>query len=171
MIVMVHGRFQPFHRGHLQYVRDALKMAPNVLMVGITNPAGHGAPHASDAHRHNPESNPFTFLERYLMVDGSCRDLVESQDARLVVVPFDLDNPETWGTVPRDAMQVVSAIELWDHEKARRFKSYGFPVHLYEPTRLTSGTAVRDTLNRGGDIGGLVPDGTLRVIINRAPEV
>jgi nicotinamide-nucleotide adenylyltransferase len=34
---MVHGRFQPFHSGHLQYALAALQRCAH-LIVGITNP-------------------------------------------------------------------------------------------------------------------------------------
>ena len=34
---MIHGRFQPFHNGHLDYLRGALARCDE-LFVGITNP-------------------------------------------------------------------------------------------------------------------------------------
>ena len=34
---MIHGRFQPFHNGHLEYLRGAAECCDE-LFVGITNP-------------------------------------------------------------------------------------------------------------------------------------
>ena len=34
---MIHGRFQPFHNGHLEYLRGAAAQSGEVF-VGITNP-------------------------------------------------------------------------------------------------------------------------------------
>ena len=34
---MIHGRFQPFHNGHLEYMRGAAERSDE-LWVGITNP-------------------------------------------------------------------------------------------------------------------------------------
>ena len=34
---MIHGRFQPFHNGHLEYLRGAAARSDEVF-VGITNP-------------------------------------------------------------------------------------------------------------------------------------
>ena len=34
---MIHGRFQPFHNGHLEYLRGAAERSDEVW-IGITNP-------------------------------------------------------------------------------------------------------------------------------------
>jgi len=34
---MIHGRFQPFHNGHLEYMRGAADRSDE-LWIGITNP-------------------------------------------------------------------------------------------------------------------------------------
>jgi cytidyltransferase-like protein len=49
---MIHGRFQPFHRGHLEYMRGASERCDE-LWVGITNPdPARVKPEASDPARH-----------------------------------------------------------------------------------------------------------------------
>jgi len=65
---MIHGRFQPFHNGHLEYLRGAAASCDE-LFVGITNPdPWRVKEEPSDPLRHLPESNPFTYVERLLMV-------------------------------------------------------------------------------------------------------
>ena len=45
---MIHGRFQPFHLGHLEYLKGAAERSDEVF-VGITNPdPAHVKPEASD---------------------------------------------------------------------------------------------------------------------------
>ena len=62
----VHGRFQPFHNGHLEYLRGALERCEE-LFVGITNPdLSHVRPEPEDPLRHLPESNPWSYVERLL---------------------------------------------------------------------------------------------------------
>ena len=52
---MIHGRFQPFHLGHLAYLRAAAKRAER-LLVGITNPdRARTLAEPADPRRHLPE--------------------------------------------------------------------------------------------------------------------
>ena len=71
---MIHGRFQPFHNGHLDYLKGAAARCDEIF-VGITNPDPERIkPETSDPLRHLPESNPYTYVERLLMVKAAARD-------------------------------------------------------------------------------------------------
>ena len=71
---MIHGRFQPFHNGHLEYLRGAAARSEAVF-VGITNPDPRRVKEEpSDPMRHLPESNPFTYTERLLMIEAVATD-------------------------------------------------------------------------------------------------
>ena len=91
---MIHGRFQPFHNGHLEYMRGAADRSDE-LWVGITNPdPARIRPEASDPARHLPESNPYTYDERLLMVKAAAGDL--GLDAASVhVIPFPVNEPRS----------------------------------------------------------------------------
>ena len=68
---MIHGRFQPFHNGHLEYLKGAAAQSDE-LFVGITNPdPTRIRPEAADPLRHRPESNPWSYVERLLMVKAA----------------------------------------------------------------------------------------------------
>src|SRR4029079_19569485 len=72
---MIHGRFQPFHNGHLEYMRGAADRSDE-LWIGITNPdPARILPESSSPLRHLPESNPYTYDERLLMVKAAAGDL------------------------------------------------------------------------------------------------
>ena len=68
---MIHGRFQPFHLGHLEYLKGAAAHSDEVW-VGITNPdPTRVKPEPADPLRHLPESNPYTYADRLLMVKAA----------------------------------------------------------------------------------------------------
>src|SRR4051812_41554823 len=90
----VHGRFQPFHNGHLEYVSEALALS-DYLWVGITQVYGErllevkGAP----SHRSARADNPYTFFDRVKMIR---RSLLESgiSASRFSVIPFPIEQPD-----------------------------------------------------------------------------
>ena len=83
-----HGRFQPFHNEHLEYVLAAQGLC-DFLWIGITkydvtstdlNPLG--------AVRERPENNPLTFFERAQIIRGSLIEAgVSAECIRLRSVP------------------------------------------------------------------------------------
>src|SRR5262245_44124310 len=92
---MVHGRFQPFHDGHLEYLRAARPLCLT-LIIGITNPDPAATrEEATSEHRHLPESNPYTYFERFLMVREVLRDEGIAGDTS-IVIPFPVNSPERW---------------------------------------------------------------------------
>ncbi len=132
---MIHGRFQPFHRGHLEYMRGAAERCDE-LWVGITNPdPARVKPEASDPARHLPESNPYSYGERLLMVKAAARDLGLDADG-VHVIPFPVNEPELWPAyVPDEGAE-----------------------------KEVSGAQVREALRLGEDWESLVPPGVATVL-------
>ena len=92
---MIHGRFQPFHNGHLEYLAAPPSVREEVF-VGITNPdPSRVMPEPSDPVRHLPESNPWSYAERMLMVKAAAQDLGLDL-ARVHLIPFPVNEPELW---------------------------------------------------------------------------
>ena len=91
---MVHGRFQPFHNGHLECLQQASTRCRR-LLIGITNPDRHSLiAEPGDPSRHLPASNPFTFTERLLMITAVLRDTPLRVPS--YVIPFPINSPEVW---------------------------------------------------------------------------
>jgi len=163
---MVHGRFQPFHNGHLEYLRGAFERTEEVF-VGITNPdPSRIRPEASDPLRHLPESNPWTYAERLLMVKAAARgaglDL-----ARVHVIPFPVNEPELWSAyVPSDVTQFIRLFSEWGGTKVDRLREAGYEVVVLDEgtEKAISGADVREAFRTGGDWESLVPAGVARVI-------
>ena len=163
---MIHGRFQPFHNGHLEYMRLALERC-DTLIIGITNPdPGQIREEATSDHRHLDESNPFTFFERHMMIRSVIRDEGIPPE-RVVIAPFPINLPERWRHyVPSGVTQYIRIFSDWEQTKADRFIQHGFPVEVLTPgvEKEIEATEVRRRIAAGGDWESLVPRGVARVI-------
>jgi nicotinamide-nucleotide adenylyltransferase/phosphinothricin biosynthesis protein PhpF len=167
---MIHGRFQPFHLGHLEYLQGAAARSDEVW-VGITNPdPTRMKEEPSDPLRHLPESNPYTYAERLLMVKGAAAEA----GVDVHVIPFPVNEPELWHAyVPRDVTQYIRLFSEWGGTKLERFRAAGYEVVVLDQgmEKQVSGADVRAALRDGSDWRALVPLGVARVIesLDRVP--
>ena len=170
---MVHGRFQPFHNGHLEYLRGAADRS-DVIFVGITNPGpARIKPEPSDPLRHLPESNPYSYAERLLMVKAAAGDL-GLDPARVHVIPFPVNEPELWPAyVPAGVTQYLRLFSEWGGTKLERMREAGYEVVVLDEgaEKELSGADVRAAIRDGGDWETMVPPGVARVLrsLERVP--
>jgi nicotinamide-nucleotide adenylyltransferase len=170
---MIHGRFQPFHLGHFEYLGGAAERSDEVF-VGITNPdPTRVRPESSDPLRHLPESNPWTYAERLLMVKAAAADL-DLDPACVHVIPFPVNEPELWPAyVPEGVTQFLRLFSDWGGTKLDRLRAAGYEVSVLDEgaRKEISGADVRAALRDGGDWESLVPLGVARVIreLERVP--
>jgi nicotinamide-nucleotide adenylyltransferase len=170
---MIHGRFQPFHNGHLEYMRGAAERCDE-LFVGITNPdPARVKPEPADPTRHLPESNPWSYADRLLMVKAAAVEIGLELE-RVHVIPFPVNEPELWPAyVPDGITQYLRLFSSWGGEKLDRLRAAGYEVVVLDEgaTKEVSGTAVRGALLAGGDWEPFVPAGVANVIrsLDRAP--
>ncbi|HET7856998.1 MAG TPA: adenylyltransferase/cytidyltransferase family protein [Gaiellaceae bacterium] len=170
---MIHGRFQPFHNGHLEYMRGAAGQCDE-LYVGITNPdPARIKPEPSDPLRHLPESNPWSYAERLLMVKAAAVDLGLDL-ARVHVIPFPVNEPELWPAyVPDGVTQFLRLFSDWGGEKLERLRAAGYEVVVLDEgaEKQLSGSEVRKALREGAGWKSLVPPGVTRVLreLERVP--
>jgi cytidyltransferase-like protein len=145
----VHGRFQPFHLGHLEYALGALENVDH-LIIGITNfyPTTDAK---SPAHRFDRDENPFSYWERYRLIEAAMAG--ESIDrSRFSIVPFPIDCPALIGNfVGADTIMYTTIYDRWNLEKIRRLKEIGFRVHVLWRRRHKKyeGKLVRQSLRAG----------------------
>ena len=156
---MIHGRFQPFHNGHLEYLKGTAARCEEVF-VGITNPdPARIKPEDSDPLRHLPESNPFSYVERLLMIKAAAGDAgIELR--RLHVIPFPVNEPELWPAyVPGDVVQFIRLFSDWGGTKLERLRDAGYEVVVLDEgtEKEVSGADVRTALRTGADWERLVP--------------
>lgn len=162
---MVHGRFQPFHNGHLAYLIAAASCCQR-LLVGITNPVrSRTVAEDDDPKRHLPAANPFTYTQRLLMVDGAAREAGLAVPVH--VIPFPISEPEVWYEyVPVGTVQFIRLFSVWGATKADRLRTAGFEVVVLDEGAVkdVSGEQVREAIRRGEDWDPLVPTVVAQVI-------
>jgi cytidyltransferase-like protein len=160
---MIHGRFQPFHNGHLEYLLGAAARSDEVF-VGITNPdPSRIKEEPSDPLRHLPESNPFSYVERLLMVQA----VAEDEGIRAHVIPFPVNEPELWPAyVPRGVTQYLRLFSDWGGTKLERMRAAGYEVEILDEgvAKEISGADVREAMREDRGWESLVPRGVAHVI-------
>ena len=167
---MIHGRFQPFHNGHLEYLRGAAERSDEVW-IGITNPDPKRIqPEESDPLRHLPEANPYSYSERLLMVEAAAADL--GLDPRAVhVIPFPVNEPELWPAyVPAGLTQYLRLFSAWGGTKLERLRAAGYEIVILDEgaKKQLSGADVRAAMRAGAAWEQLVPPGVARVLAELA---
>lgn len=166
---MIHGRFQPFHRGHLSYLLATAERCDEVV-VGITNPDRRAMrAEASDPLRHLPEANPFTYAERMAMVAGAAADA----GVAVRITPFPIGEPDLWDDyVPAGVVHFIRLFSPWGDTKAGRLRAHGFRVEVLAAPegKAVSGAEVRAAIRDGGDWRPLVPSAVARAIDDLPPS-
>lgn len=147
LVGCVHGRFQPPHRNHKEYILTA-KARCDVLFIGITQPDIRQLSNCqADPHRSETSNNPLTFNERAECLRRmlSVEKYIEGRD--YVIVPFDIDRPDTFQKyIPNTWMQYTTLIDEWNVEKKARLEELGYDVQVLYDRRgqdRISGTKIR----------------------------
>lgn len=164
-VTMMHGRFQPFHIGHLDYLKLALELTKEHLIIGITNPSPEFTmKEESSSHRHKGTSNPFTYFQRVQMIRESILHDTEINNFinKISFTPLPIHHPEYWHNYfPDNAVHVVCLVEEWSYVKLNRFKENGYKVHAIDVNRITSASNVRTLMSKEESLDQVVPLGTL----------
>lgn len=168
-IAVIHGRFQPLHLGHLEYLLAGAERCLT-LVIGITNPDPWSTvQEPTDPGRGLAESNPCTFYERYLMVEGALAEAGVAGE-RLRIVPFPHGFPERLvHYAPREAVYLLTVYDEWGEAKLSRFHHLGLSTEVMwrRTDKPISGSRVRRTLTKGGDWEPLVPPAVARIMKER----
>ncbi len=156
---IAHGRFQPLHREHLEYILK-IKMECQHLIVGITNPIfAHVEFIEESDHRHLPQSNPYSYFQRTQMVKLALNESGVS-NLEYTVVPFDLFSPKIWGDfIPlSDSVLFLRIFSDWEQRKFQLFEDNGLKVEVLDrpPSKGITATEVRERLQTGRRISDLV---------------
>lgn len=170
---IVLGRFQPLHLGHIEYL-EAAKRSCERLFIGITNPdAGPATIAEADAKRSLSENNPFSYIDRHLMIEQGLLSLGWAPDSFCIVAAPITDPARLASYLPTPMLSefFVTIYDDWGEQKAREISALGYPTTtLWRRThddRLTSGTYIRDAMRANEPWEHLVPNGVARYIAER----
>ena len=169
---VVHGRFQPLHNGHVEGLIMPASERCDFLVVGITNPSSEQtAFDATNPHRSEPGSNPFSYWERLIMVREA---LIERgiPSERFAIVPFPINIPsQLLNYVPRDATFYLTIYDDWGRKKQQELEGLGLRVEVLREMSLeekgVSGTDIRAAIKAGGSWEQYVPHAVARFIKNK----
>jgi cytidyltransferase-like protein len=165
---VIHGRFQPPHLGHMEYLLEG-KNRCKFLYVGIANPdPSLTASDPTNPLRSLPMANPFTYYERLamlrdaLLAEGIPRDEFE-------IVPFPINYPNRLKYyVPLNSKFFVTIYDDWGWQKMKSLQSLGVEVDIMwersMSTRITSGTEIRRLIAANQAWKHLVPDAVVQII-------
>jgi nicotinamide-nucleotide adenylyltransferase len=149
MIVLVLGRFQPLHLGHV-FMMERAASAASRLIIGI-----------GSSNRHGTMDNPFSADERERMI----------RESLLIPVPYDIrripdfDDNDHWIGWIRD--NIAFDVFMTNSPRERElFEKAGLKVAELPFLRRSEywATEIRHRIIGGGDYRSLLPEGTLKVL-------
>ena len=171
-----HGRFQPLHKGHLEYLLASLERCDH-LYVGITQYLHDRlvqVDSADAAHRSLPENNPLSYFERMRIIEIALEaEGVEHE--RFDILPFPIEEPLLLTQfLPTSVPVFTTTYDEWNQEKIQTLERAGYEViNLWDRDHKDyEGKAVR-TLMRTGDEAWKtqVPDAVVQYLEEtRIPE-
>lgn len=149
-VACIHGRFQPFHLGHVDYLKAALSRWQHIL-IGIAAPTPVKLSFPGVEHRNLPSSNPLTYVERTILIRQCCREL-GIPDQRIEFTPFPIDEPATLPhLLPKTVVCATTRLYDWNEEKIRRLSNEGYTVHVLEKCEKApfDGNTIRLLIRKG----------------------
>lgn len=163
----VHGRFQPFHNEHLEYVLEAKRRCA-FLWIGITrydttladvNPLGRD--------REKPANNPLTYFERINIIRRALLDAGVNAGT-FDFVPFPIETPKRLvAFLPTHIPCFTTICEPWNEEKITVLAELGYEVIVLwtrQQKRVSGGAIRRDLIDGGSNWRSMVPAATIAAI-------
>ncbi|RLI79854.1 nicotinamide-nucleotide adenylyltransferase [Archaeoglobales archaeon] len=159
------GRFQPYHLGHHEVIKNIINEVDE-LIIGIGS--------AQESHSFE---NPFTAGERVLMISMALNELDIKK--RVYIIPLeDIKRNSLWVAHVREMVPPFDVVYSNNPLVKRLFKEAGMEVkgtHMYNRVEY-QGTEIRRKMINGDDWKRYVPKAVAEVIeaidgINRIREI
>jgi len=142
------GRFQPFHNGHLEAVRYALKKVDYLYIV------------IGSSQRDHERDNPFTAGERIAMIKAAL-DSSDVKPGRWMAIPIaDTDSHALWTAILKATVPPFDIVFTNDGLTTRLLKEQGVKVEAvkYVDRSSYSATNVRNRILEMKEWERLVPE-------------
>lgn len=143
MAVLYIGRFQPFHLGHLDAVKQILANTPRrgVIIIGI-----------GSAQDNISKKNPFTTREREDMI----KIVMKNKKIKIIPIP-DIGDDTKWVKHVETLAPTFDAIYTGSPKVKKLFKKAGYTVCPLKFNLKISATKVRRQMREGKNWEKLVP--------------
>lgn len=153
-VATVHGRFQPPHLDHLEYIEAALNKTSH-LIVGITQPdAAQLIDCPEDPHRAESASNPLSYEERCEAIRRMLLSKSISEN-RFSFVRFPIEQPVNLEkSIALGTVCYTTIRDEWNVIKIERLRSLGYDVRVLWDKRGEPGIQGKEIrrMIRAGDI-------------------
>lgn len=154
-VVCVHGRFQPFHNGHLDYVRQAFDRS-DFVHIGLTQIFRPTTALGDQDHRNTVESNPLTYFDRVRLITKALEQISIGR-ARYSFTPFPIETPDKLiEFVPLSVPCLTTHFNKWNERKIALLKETGYSVALLrvsklDDIRIATGSEIRKLIRAKND--------------------
>lgn len=130
MIALFIGRFQPFHNGHL----DAIKqIKADLIIIGVGSSQYSGT-----------EDNPYSFLQRKKMIK---KILGKNKKYKIIAIP-DIHDSNKWVEHTKKIVGKFNIVYTGNKLTKQLFKQKGYKVQDIKFNTNVSGTEIRNEANR-----------------------
>lgn len=158
---IVHGRFQPPHNGHIQYIVEALERVEH-LTIGICTPKICTQEEALETgYPCTEELNPFSYEERVNMISDTLNSCGIAKD-RYSIIPFPSDYKNIQKIVPSETIFFISHSGELDSKKKEYLENLGYKTEIIlslDSSRKESGQKIRDMIKNKDNLWkSLVPE-------------
>lgn len=147
--LLVPGRFQPPHLGHVGTIKYALGLADEVIVV------------VGSAQESYTLSNPLTAGERIFLLRKVLKSVLGDDYFRVYIVPVpDIQMHKVWVQYLRMLLPPFDGVVSGNDLVLMLFEDAGFVAvrpPMYKPD-VCNGTLIRDLVVRGGSWWECVPD-------------
>ncbi|MBI5389803.1 adenylyltransferase/cytidyltransferase family protein [Candidatus Woesearchaeota archaeon] len=152
---LVLGRFQPFHKGHLFIIKEALCKHENVIVA------------VGSAQYSRTKRNPFSFRERKAMIAAATKGL------SLIILPLpDIHSDKEYVTYVRKSLPWFDEVYAGNQRTLRLFRESGLKIHQIKRIEGISATRVRNALHKQKVWEKFVPPATATILKKmKAPKI
>jgi nicotinamide-nucleotide adenylyltransferase len=149
-MILILGRFQPLHKGHLKVIVDAASRDKDIVIA-------IGSPQKSDE-----KDNPFSAVERRGMIEAVLA--ANKLSAKVIEIP-DIKSDEFYVRHVEDVVGAHADVIVTENPwTTRLFREAGYSVEVTPRYFGASATEVRRLMASGGDWKELVPKEVVRAI-------
>jgi len=138
------GRFQPFHKGHLQDIKDAIKEVDELIIAIGSSQFSH------------TEENPFSVEERIEMIEST---LIKNNISNYTIFPVpDIGDDKKWIEHVKVIVPEFDIVFTGNELTEKLFIEKNYKVKKVNLMKGINGTTIRDKIIKNQDWQELVPE-------------
>lgn len=151
IIASVHGRFQPLHLGHEEYILAALKKCSH-LYIGITQIYNNDLKEDAEKNRYKLSNNPLNFFQRLQSIECF---IEEYSLKNCTPIPFPIEHPNMLTSfLAKEILCITTIMDDWNIEKIKTLEKLGYKTSTLWDRRGVpreySGTKIRNLCRKEG---------------------